>query len=92
MTGATGLIGSWLVAALTGRGVRVVIVRRPGSTSAVPDRSAVVEAEVTDEQSLVGALAAHEVDTVFHLAAQSIVGSAQQAPGASFEVNVRGTW
>ena len=92
VTGATGLIGSWLVAALAGRGVRVAIVRRPGSTSAVPDRSAVVEAEVTDEQGLVGALAEHEVDTVFHLAAQSIVGSAQQAPGATFEVNVRGTW
>ncbi len=92
VTGASGLIGSWLVAALVQRGVGVVILRRPGGTSPRPGRVTTVEGELTDERALVAALADHEVDTVFHLAAQSIVGSAREAPTATFETNVRGTW
>ncbi|HEV2753143.1 MAG TPA: NAD-dependent epimerase/dehydratase family protein [Solirubrobacteraceae bacterium] len=92
MTGASGLIGSWLVAALVRRGVGVVVLRRPGGTSPRAGRVTTVEGELTDEPALAAALADHEVDTVFHLAAQSIVGSAREAPTATFETNVRGTW
>jgi CDP-glucose 4,6-dehydratase len=38
------------------------------------------------------ALGEYEVESVFHLAAQTIVGVANAAPAATFETNVRGTW
>ena len=37
-------------------------------------------------------LSAGEFDAVFHLAAQTLVGSAMADPAATFETNVRGTW
>ena len=37
-------------------------------------------------------LDSHRVSAVFHLAAQTIVGTAAASPAPTFETNVRGTW
>jgi CDP-glucose 4,6-dehydratase len=89
VTGASGMLGARLSAALADDGVRVLaVVRAPG---AADERLDVVHADVTDAASLTRAFGAHDVDTVFHLAAQPIVGPSASAV-ATFETNVAGTW
>jgi CDP-glucose 4,6-dehydratase len=98
VTGAYGLVGSWLAKALVGRGARVTVLRRDEvSASALvlegtEQRVNVVHGEVTDAPLLERALGEYEVDTVFHLAAQTIVGIANRGPIPTFETNIRGTW
>jgi CDP-glucose 4,6-dehydratase len=98
VTGAYGLVGSWLVKALLQRGARVSALKRDAvSTSSLELEGTerhvdVVRGDICDSQLLERALAEYEVDTVFHLAAQTIVGVAGRAPVSTFETNVRGTW
>lgn len=98
VTGAYGLIGSWLAAALLERGARVVVLRRsprPDSGLVLNGTEAgctVVEGDLGDERFLTRTLSAEGVDVVFHLAAQAIVGAANQSPRPTFEANVGGTW
>jgi CDP-glucose 4,6-dehydratase len=98
VTGAYGLLGSWLVRALVRRGERVVVLRRdraPRSAlllDGVEDAVDVVHGDLNEPGLVARALGEHEVDTVFHLAAQTIVGTANRSPLATFESNVRGTW
>jgi len=98
VTGAHGVIGRWLVEALLDRGVDVALLRRsPPKPSALAmegleARCTVVEGDLDDAAWLERALADQGSDTVFHLAAQSIVGEANRSPLPTFEINVRGTW
>jgi CDP-glucose 4,6-dehydratase len=98
VTGATGLLGSWLVEALLDRGAAVTCLVRdwvPASrlvASGAIDRTAVVRGELEDYQVVLRALNEYETDTVFHLGAQTIVGAAVRSAAATFEANVRGTW
>ena len=98
VTGAYGLLGSWLVRALVARGDRVVVLRRDRAPRSalllerVEEAVDVVHGDLTDEGLMARALGEHEVDTVFHLAAQTIVGTANRSPLATFESNMRGTW
>jgi CDP-glucose 4,6-dehydratase len=98
VTGAHGLLGAWLVKALLEQGARVVAVRRDEpavSALALMDlepRIDLVRGDICAEGLLPRALAEYEVDTVFHLAAQTLVGIANQAPLSTFETNIRGTW
>ena len=98
MTGAYGLLGSWLVKALVARGARVTVLKRDAvSASALVLEGTeqlvnVVHGDVCDAPLLERALGEYEVDTVFHLAAQTIVGVAGRGPVATFEANIRGTW
>lgn len=55
-------------------------------------RVSVVHGDITDGPLIERALSEYEIDTVFHLAAQTIVGIANRAPLSTFETNVRGTW
>ncbi len=55
-------------------------------------RVTVVRGDVTDQKLLARALCEYEVETVFHLAAQAIVGTARANPASTFEINVGGTW
>jgi CDP-glucose 4,6-dehydratase len=98
VTGAYGLLGSWLVKALLARGARVTVLKRDAvavsalvleETERLVD---VVHGDVCDARLLERALAEYEVDTVFHLAAQTIVGVAIRSPTSTFETNIRGTW
>ncbi len=98
VTGAYGLLGSWLVRALVARGDRVTVLRRdrtPRSAlllDGVEDALDVVHGDLVEPGLVARALGEYEVDTVFHLAAQTIVGTANRSPLATFESNVRGTW
>ncbi len=50
------------------------------------------EGDLLDPELVRNILAEHEVDIVFHLAAETLVGPAAESPASTFEVNVRGTW
>src|SRR3954471_15969534 len=97
VTGAYGLLGSWLVQALLERGDDVTVLRRSRSSnsplvlSGAEGECRVVDGDVVDVDVLQGALAGG-ADAVFHLAAQTIVGAATVDPVGTFDVNIRGTW
>jgi CDP-glucose 4,6-dehydratase len=98
VTGCTGLVGSWTVRALLGAGAHVVGVvrdrvagselRRGGLWPAIDIAHGCVE----DQPFLERVLAEYEIQTVFHLAAQTIVGTANRSPLSTFETNIKGTW
>jgi CDP-glucose 4,6-dehydratase len=98
VTGATGLLGSWLTEALAGAGANVTCLVRdwtPESRlvgSGAIERVNVVRGELEDCALLTRALNEYEIDTVFHLGAQTIVGTAARAALSTFEANIRGTW
>ncbi len=98
VTGATGLVGGWLVRALLEQGADVVAVVRdwvPESgliAGGHLDRVTVVRGDVCDEALLERALGEYEVATVIHLAAQTIVPIANRNAVSTFETNVAGTW
>src|SRR4051794_16085716 len=98
VTGCTGLVGSWTVRALLEQGAHVVGLVRDQvagcelSRSGLLPRIDVVRGSVEDYPLLERALAEYEIQTVFHLAAQTIVGTANRSPLGTFETNIKGTW
>jgi CDP-glucose 4,6-dehydratase len=98
VTGGHGLLGAWLIRALLELGVRVVAVRRdqPASSAlslfGLADRVDTVDGDICQPGLIARALNEYEVDSVFHLAAQTLVGPARRGPLGTFETNVRGTW
>jgi CDP-glucose 4,6-dehydratase len=98
VTGAQGFIGSWLAQRLLDQGARVVVPRRDVEPDArfrsegIEDRCVVVSADIQDYDAMLRVLNEHDVDSVFHLAAQTIVGTANRSPLSTFEANVRGTY
>jgi len=98
VTGAYGLLGSWLVKALVEAGTIVTVVERDhvrGSAlvaMGLEARVTVVRGDVADEGLVARAIAEYEIDTVFHLAAQTLVPTANRSPLSTFETNIRGTW
>lgn len=97
ITGATGFLGSHLVAACVDLGSSVVILSRddvpPTPVShGWSEKVSVVRGQVQDGAVLERLLGEYEVVTVFHLAAQSQVGVANRNPVSTFETNVAGTW
>ncbi len=98
VTGGTGLLGSGLVGWLVEAGADVVCLVRdwvPQSQlvrASLTDQVKLVRGDVCDQALLERTLGEYEVDTVFHLAAQTIVGVANRNPVGTFETNVQGTW
>jgi CDP-glucose 4,6-dehydratase len=98
VTGATGLVGSWLVRRLVEQQAAVVCLVRdwvPQSelvTGGLLERVTVVRGDVQDQALLERVLGEYEADTVIHLAAQTIVPIANRNPVSTFESNVGGTW
>src|SRR3954468_23393920 len=80
VTGASGLLGGWLVRRLLEAGADVVcLVRdwvpaRELVRSGLLDKVKVVRGDVRDQSTLERALGEYEIDMVLHLAAQTIVG------------------
>jgi CDP-glucose 4,6-dehydratase len=98
VTGATGLVGAWLVRYLVNAGADVVCLIRdwiPQSEvirTKLIEQVKVVRGDVRDQAVVERALGEYEVATVFHLAAQTIVGIANRNPVSTLESNVQGTW
>jgi CDP-glucose 4,6-dehydratase len=98
VTGGTGLVGGWLVARLLDAGAEVVCLVRdwvPQSELTRNDWTArvrIVRGDVCDQPLVERVLGEYEIDTVFHLAAQAVVGVANRNPVSTFESNIRGTW
>lgn len=98
VTGATGLLGSWLTEELAARGANVTVLVRdwvPSSrlfSSGAAERVNVVRGELESLETLLRALNEYEIDSVFHLGAQTIVGTAHRSALSTFESNIRGTW
>ena len=98
VTGATGLLGSWLAEELVERGAEVTCLVRdwvPRSRTVetgILDRTNAVRGELEDYEVVLRTLNEYEIDSVFHLGAQTIVGTAARSPRSTFEGNVRGTW
>lgn len=98
VTGATGLLGSWLTTKLVALGADVVVLIRDW----VPESelfqnnslsgATVIRGDLNDQELLERILNEYEIETVFHAAAQTIVGTANRSPISTFESNIRGTW
>ncbi|MTD43099.1 NAD-dependent epimerase/dehydratase family protein [Conexibacter sp. W3-3-2] len=98
VTGAYGMLGSWLVRGLLDHGARVVVLKRDQVAASalaldgLEARCQVVRGDLVDANLMDRALGEYEVDAVFHLAAQTIVGTANRSPASTFDSNIRGTW
>jgi CDP-glucose 4,6-dehydratase len=98
VTGGTGLVGSWLVKQLVAAGADVVCLVRdwvPQSElvrTGFLERVKVVRGDIRERETLERALGEYEIDTVIHLAAQTIVTIANRNPISTFEANIAGTW
>jgi len=97
VTGGTGLLGGWLVKHLLGLGADIVCLVRdwvPGSEvvrSSDIEQVKVVRGDICDSALMERVLGEYEIDTVFHLAAQTIVGIANRNPVSTFQTNIGGT-
>lgn len=98
VTGATGLLGGWLVKELVEQGAEVVALIRDGAPKSMLVREGwinrinTVHGGLDNEDLLQRTMSEYSVDTVFHLAAQAIVGVAKVDPVATLKANVQGTW
>jgi CDP-glucose 4,6-dehydratase len=98
ISGCTGFLGSWLTAGLVENGADVIGLQRdqvPHShlvRTEMNQKITIVNGDICDYQLIERTLAEYEVDTIFHLAAQTIVGIANRAPQSTFETNIKGTW
>jgi CDP-glucose 4,6-dehydratase len=104
VTGAHGFVASHLVGALLARGDEVRVLDRPDPRLAdvggprrssldllgLRDQVELAEGDLRDAEAVTGAVSG--CDSVFHLAAQTIVGVARESPLDTLEVNVRGAW
>lgn len=98
VTGCTGILGSWLTRTLVDLGADVVGLVRdwiPQSElirSGTYDRIKTVRGDIADAATMNRVFSEFEIDTCFHLAAQTIVGIANRMPLPTFETNIKGTW
>lgn len=98
VTGASGLLGSWIAERLVSLDANVTILLRdivPTSkllSGREMEKVSVVHGPLEDYFTVERALNEYEIDTVFHLGAQTIVGTANRSPLATFESNIKGTW
>jgi len=98
VTGASGLLGSWLVKALVDQQAHVVVLLRDlvadslFFTEELSTKVTVAFGDLLDMPLLCRVLNEYNIESVFHLGAQAIVGYANRSPLSTFESNIRGTW
>lgn len=98
VTGATGFLGSYLVRDLVNKGANVIVLVYDKISKSnfyrfgLDKKTTIINGSVTDYLLLKRALNEYEIDTIFHLAAQAIVGTANRSPLSTFNSNVKGTW
>ncbi len=98
ITGATGILGSWLTKELVNKGANVTILMRdwvPKSEiilTGLINKVNIVQGCLEDYATIERCLNEYEIDSLFHLGAQTIVGTANRNPLSTFESNIKGTW
>lgn len=98
ISGCTGILGSWLTIKLVEEGanvtglIRDLVPRSNLNWSGFIAKINIVRGSVSEYDVLLRALNEYEIDTCFHLAAQTIVGIANRSPLSTFESNIKGTW
>lgn len=99
VTGGAGFVGSWLSKALLENGANVIVLTKKGALNPIleymgvyPKLKACIEGDITDFEETKKIFSQYETDTCFHLAAQAIVGIANESPITTFETNIKGTW
>ncbi len=98
VTGATGLVGGWLVRRLVEQRADVVCLIRDWVPQSEIVRSGLIHSvktvrgDLCDQALLERILGEYEVASVIHLAAQTIVTIANRNPAATFATNIGGTW
>ena len=98
VTGADGFVGSWVAKQLVDESADVTILVRDLKPEMGFDfhglrgKVNIVQGDLVDLQAQQRAMNEYGVDTVFHIAAQAIVGIANKSPLSTFESNIKGTW
>lgn len=98
VTGAGGLVGSWLVNDLIALGAAVIVLIRDISPVSnfflygLDKKVIQVQGDLCDYKSLVRIINEFDINTIFHLGAQTIVGYANRSPLSTFHSNIEGTW
>ncbi len=98
ITGVAGLLGSWLTTELIKQGADIVGLIRDQVPQSLLVRTGninrinIVSGDICDYALMERVIAEYEIDTIFHLAAQTQVGIANRAPMSTFEANIKGTW
>jgi CDP-glucose 4,6-dehydratase len=98
LTGATGFTGSWLAQYMLDAGAVVTTLLVDSDAEGIFNRTGIAQrvkrvyGSILDFDLLVRTIADHGIDSVFHLAAISVVPEAYRRPRESFEVNIRGTY
>jgi len=98
VTGATGFVGAHVARMLVEQGARVVCLQRDAVRANSLDlfdlrrRVTVINGSVEDHSLMERVVTEYEIEAVFHLAAQAIVGAANRSPLSTFEANIRGTY
>ena len=96
VTGANGFVGSWVAKALAEKGAELIVpikdINEHGNLKILNINSKVIECDLSEENCVNKMFEKNEVDAVFHLAAQAIVGIANKEPVPTFKSNIQGTW
>lgn len=98
VTGATGFVGAHIVRHLTEKGAKVICLQRDAVRTNSLDilglrsKVTVINGSLEDFSLMERILNEYEIDAVFHLAAQALVGAANRSPLSTFETNIRGTY
>ena len=98
VTGGRGFAASWLAKALLESGAEVTSIDREGSSPTGLDLLGIagdvddVVADLREQDAVLGLMQSNRIDSVFHLAAQAIVGDANASPIPTFQANIEGTW
>lgn len=98
VTGATGFVGAHVVRHLLDNGAKVVCLQRDAVRLSsldflgLRDKVTIINGSLEDLPLMERILNEYEIDAVFHLAAQALVGAANRSPLSTFETNIRGTY
>ncbi|MCX6815408.1 MAG: GDP-mannose 4,6-dehydratase [Candidatus Aenigmarchaeota archaeon] len=98
VTGSSGFLGAWVTEKLIGQGANVVTLLRDDVARSyfhlegLDKKVTTVRGSLEDYLLVERILNEYEIETCFHLAAQTIVGTANRSPLSTFESNIRGTW